>query len=804
MKNSKKKWVKRGILIGILAIAIAVVVFFVSKDKGVSEIKLPELPVLSYFGITDESTTVEDIRIVERDMNNILISNGYGVKLYLAPEDRYDTMLASAKEMMAAYNENLDTNKYAFKYSFDYATSTFSWECDADTVQEYCVYNQDTLIERLDANLDNYPNTPSIDIVLYTDYADYYTAAMAGELVDLDAALSSEASDLKHSIPQVFLDAVKVGTSEASASVFGIPSVQLVGKYEFIVFDQDLLDKYSEQVTANNGDDSFKAGFSKNQMLTLYDLEEYLAVVNADTESGVYPLLNGPTTPMYTSTGAAGDWEVMAGNVFAADYSKNFEIPYTYPAFYYNYTTITKYRSMGYMAPSDADIKSADFAVAFYVGTVSELEALIEETGKNLVYNVYSKPIATSEEIGEAVFTVHSANGGGTADYEDFATNFVRLLNRTSGETDIKNILLYGANGINYTLSNENEVIYANGNTYSMNNLYTGHTFHAHASDKDGAGVDYIEAAKKHNFDLVISKFSGFNPVNRNYSEKDLDGNSVKIAGVDYIAVMAEVISKYSDAFLDGSLCAIDATDPEYIKSVEADIRADLAEKLESEFIEALRLKKYAEFEVNLRADASWMSTTKNNAATSAEVAVLEQAEKDMISDYNESAGEDAEAFVPTEDEIAKHREDNAAYYDALYDEKYEASIATAITVECKTLWADYQLSVDYAMLVEEHINSAEYADEFDVRLVEEYDELFARNLETQIGASLDEFSAQLTEELNTAIAYANAEFLAEVTANYPYVDIEELTVFNSAAEVMATLYKTQYADLKGEAGSAS
>ena len=78
----KKKKSRAKIILGTVAIVVVValvVVFFVSNRKGAEELNLADIPVITFFGITGNSTTEEDIIAVERDLNTVLITDGYAV-----------------------------------------------------------------------------------------------------------------------------------------------------------------------------------------------------------------------------------------------------------------------------------------------------------------------------------------------------------------------------------------------------------------------------------------------------------------------------------------------------------------------------------------------------------------------------------------------------------------------------------------------------------------------------------------------------------------------------------------------------
>ncbi len=666
MKNKKllKKIIIWVLVIGIIGGAVA---FFLTSGDDAEEIKLDPVSVFSVYLPTGDTTTEEDILNVERDINNtLLVEANCAVKFYMAPLDRYETMLASAKEMMLAYNENNSKSveeKLGFEYKFDYATSTFTWKCDEDAVTPSVVYNSDTVIDLLDEGIEIYPNNPSIDIAVLLDYEDYYAAYDNEELVRLDTLLENEIKELKQSIPPLLFAALSTETGDKG--IYGIPTVRPIGEYEYMVFDKDLLDKY---------------GLDKNQMTSVEDLESYLEKVAAGENGAVIPLLNTPSTTFYEMYKGQHSLGVTDNGQMVFPYADN--------AFQKYYTTLARYRSLGYIGASDATIEGEKFAVAFFKGTKEEVEALAESTGKNLVYNggddgskPFAKPIASDMEVGEAVYCVfgnpyssYAADSSTSSADQKKAVDFLRLLNKKSAKQagDIKNILLYGAPGIHYTLSNtDDSVIFLNDNegkhTYSMYNIYTGNTFHAYNCYLDGYNVtdSMKEQGLKHNLDLVASKYNGY------VFEVPLfsfdDGST--LASIDYLAIVDEICNKYYEDYINGTIGAVDME--EFDANVAEEIRSSVAQALAEERKKLFEEALTEQFKKEIEADPVKMQAIKTEAETNAVELMFNTAKAELEAELRNKY----EPYGYTEEQItaqlAKDLTDDAvnAYIEENYDE---------------------------------------------------------------------------------------------------------------------------------------
>lgn len=777
-KNKLKKII---IIIVVVALIAGIVAVVLNRDNDADEITLADIPVITFFGITDSSTTPDDIRDVEWELNNVLITDGYAVKMYLAPEERYQTMIASAKEMMDAYMENNKksaSEKHGFEYKFDYDTSTFEYKCDETAQTPSVVYNQDTILELLEQDIDINPNAPSMDVVLVTSYDDYYTMALNGDFTRLNTSLTDIAKSLKQSIPNAFFEALKLNSS---GDIYGIPSVQVVGQYEFIVIDQDLLTKY---------------GVSKNQLVSVEDLDSYLKTVAADDDVDVIPLLNAPeSSPL----------ELNDGKTIGIDTNGTLSFPYTESTFRSYYATIARYRSLGFIGETDANIETDNFAVAFFKGTEQEVKALAEKTGKNLVYNKFSKPYATSEEVGEAVFCICAEKKYSVAK-SDYGIDFVCKLNAPKSQTDIKNILLYGALGINYSISDiDGYVEYANGNTYSMSNLYTGHTLHAHPSIDKGVSDEWISAAQAHNLDLLTSKLSGFKYEVRTYSVKDASGASIKLKGPDYLAVVNEIVANIYSDYTNGFCGAVDIDD--FNKRVDSLIKEDIAAEVKKTYESAVDAELTANYTAQVSSDAEWMATKRTEAESASlydlKEAVTATLKAELTAMYNSLGVTDADDIAnrlakDITDELVEERL-STDYSEQQISDAAEAKLNLYISNEVAVKVAEYKRTDAYTARINSYVNSAQFISIVNERFVNERDEAYYNVLDSEIEDQLYDFGDELVAQLDEAIIAANEAFISENKNTVSESELSELTLCESFNDFLENMLRKQYYDLKGE-----
>lgn len=777
-KNKLKKII---IIIVVIALVVGVVAVVLNRDNDADEITLADIPIITFFGITDSTTTPEDIRDVEWELNNVLITDGYAVKLYLAPEDRYQTMIASAKDMMDAYMENNKksaSEKLGFEYSFNYETSEFEYKCDDTAKTPAVVYNQDTILELLEQDVDINPNAPSMDVVLVTNYDDYYTMALNGEFTRLNSALTDIAKSLKQSIPDAFFEALKLNST---GDIYGIPSVQVVGQYEFLLLDQDLLTKY---------------GVSKNQLVSVEDLDSYLKTVAADSEVDAIPLLNAPqSSPL----------ELADTNSIGVDSTGTISLPYIDSSFQSYYGAIARYRSLGLMGDVDANVETDDFAVAFFRGTEQEVEALIEKTGKNLVYNKFSKPYATSEGVGEAVFCV-CAEKKYSVSKSDYGIDFVCKLNAPKSQTDIKNILLYGALGVNYSISDVTGYVeYANGNTYGMSNLYTGHTLHAHPSIDKGVSNERIAEAQAHNLDLLTSKLSGFKFTPKTYSVKDNSGNSLRLQGPDYLEVINNIVSGIYTDYINGVYGAVDIED--FNKRVDSLIKDDIANEVKKVYEASVEAELTADYTAQISADTEWMTAKKAEAESSSLYDLKEKVtatlKEELTAMYNSLGVTDAEDIAnrlakDITDELVEERLHND-YSDQQIADAAEAKLNLYISNEVAVKLAAYKTTDAYTARINAYANSAQFSAAVNERFAAEREQAYYEVLDSEIADNLYNFGEELKEKLDEAIVSANEAFIAEHKGTVSDAELAEINLCESFNDFYENMLRRQYYDLKGE-----
>ena len=746
--NKKKKIVKKAVLIGLVVALIAVAIVYVVAMQDDAVETVVEVPVYNVFGITDESTTEQDIINVELEMNRIIISRlNLAVNFYLTTADKYYQMVDEAYAMMEAYTAATKEG-HGFKYEFGYNPDTdkfFTYESGADVVTPTEVITEDYILDRLEAGQSFATNAPQIDILLVNDYSKYFELANANKLAALDTIIASDSKALKDYVPQILFDAAVINNK-----IYGVPTNVPVGQYQYMIFDDAYLDKYGEDAAT---------------MKSLEDLEGYLETIKLN-ETDVVPLQKVVAAPeqQFLFTEGFPAYVNNVGEVVPTYY--NSTAPGKMADFISYYALIAKYRTLGFL-PEEGQ-ENADFAVSFFTGTIDELKAYEEETGKSFSYNVYAKPVATNDNALRSIFCVSA-----TCNTPIPATSFIELI---TTDAQAKNVFLYGAEGINYITNADGTVKYVEatalnaGNTYIMENIYTGNTLLAYTYE--GGNADYAKNAMNHNRDLVSSRLLGFEyTTGKIYgSNKTEDGKTVSVAEPDYIALLTEIGNELFPTYLDGTAGELDyeAFALEAKTTVEENIRAKLAKEYEANY----KAELLASYKASIAADAEKMTALQTQAAAQVDAeiktALTKALTESLTAFYKEELGEEAtdeEIAAAVTAELTDERlteEKNALYTEEKLAEMVEKKVESLISSEASTLLNEEVKSEAYAAKLAALTASAAFNADYALRIESDYEAEFEAELMDAIEKKLEDKGLEVETKINEALLALTEKYKAD------------------------------------------
>ena len=458
---------------------------------------------ITLFSIVGDRTTEEDIARIQKAINNYTEAEfNTHVLCKFYKESEYDKVIAEkieAIELQLEEEARLAAEaKAAAKAAKEAARAAAAAGLTtvAETTTEETTEVDQTIINDYGLEETVYPaeNGTQMDIFLVRGKDNFLQYVEDGVMTTLDEELSINAKILKTYIHPTFFSAARVGSS-----TYGIPNNHVVGEYQYMLVDKELVDKYYYDP------DGFNA---------IADLEEYLDDI-IKYEPDVIPLMNEPAPRIeyFTSSpsliGAAVPKNAKPGtkatpnNLLGVNEFTN------------SYRMMIKYKEANAIAGSGAYIGDGNrYAAAVITGDVTTPE----EYEDNYYVSVYKYPTATDENVYSGMYCISS--------YAANVDRCMEVLELLTTEPEIINILAYGVRGVDYEI-NEDGLVSKLNTTYSMNLNYVGNMFmmtpSADMSDlmKKLAQDDWA-LAKKQNLDMVYSPYLGFN---LNYTSTDKEGN---------------------------------------------------------------------------------------------------------------------------------------------------------------------------------------------------------------------------------------------------------------------------------------
>ncbi len=483
---------------------------------------------ITLLGITDKDTKPEDIQAVEDALNKTLKSR-YNTKLEITfvPEDEY-VALVEQKLDLAKYYQNYDgaIATYNAYMKANANASSGSEKLFGNWIKKRVAISVDTLatrelyLEEMTTVLEDgtietlYPGARSpIDIIMIANEEMYDEFDALGILNAVDATNTSYKNLQKYIYPTYFSQ-----LRELKGSVKAIPNNNMLAEYTYLVVDKTLADKYDYNVSTFTGYD---------------DLASFLAEVKAN--ESVVPLANVPEAlgifKLFSDDIAIGTYFDPINGYDAKDGTGKFSVQnlFDIPQYTSHLSLMDEYENAGYFA---GDAEKDGFAVQVVVGDASVGEKYSAEDSE-----YYVKVIQNPFVLRETIFDGMLAVTGLTSD----ANRAMQIVEAINTDADIKNLLQYGIEGVNYTVNDDDTVTRLN-NNYMMNNAYTGNVYMGHL-EEGMAGTSWAYV-KQTNLKSALSPFLIF-PVDEAYLDSNLDAILKRTALCDALEPLGISYSEY-------------------------------------------------------------------------------------------------------------------------------------------------------------------------------------------------------------------------------------------------------------------
>lgn len=480
---------------------------------------------------TKDNTTEESVRLVEAEINKITKSK-FKTKVVLKAykeEDYYAAIEQSftekeneaamadkaAKELRKYLKDFTDKNEGRRKFYEEfpeyakYAETTT--DIFAESTAEETIFNEDTGFLEL-----KYPehDPNAVDIFFIGGYERLLEYIENDWVSRLDDELSSGSKKLKYYISPAYLSSVKV-----DKSTYAIPNNRTIGEYTYMLVNKELIKKYYYNI---------------NDLRDLPGCEEFLADI-AKHEPNVIPIDGAPDiyNVLYWSINA-DTLAIERDNFSVVGRTYNARSTYGEPPLFTSLFTFSSYRGqllanklyeeLGYFRSNVSS--DAECAIKIVKGG-AELEDLYAEKYEMVMLE---SPRAYIDDVFSSMFAI-----GGYVDSSTLA-RAMEILTYLNTNADLRNLLAYGIEGINYTLDEAGQVVRTPNNGYHMDLYKTGNAFIAHT--EKGMDPEIWENGKKQNRDVTIDMLFDFTFV----------GEKVDVAPIKAIAALSDAIKARIDA----------------------------------------------------------------------------------------------------------------------------------------------------------------------------------------------------------------------------------------------------------------
>ena len=479
----------------VCAIALSGCSLFEEETTEEADSRLPM--TLSVLGIKKEGTTDEAVQAVEDAINVITVAKyETKIKLTLVTEDEYYD-LVTERVAEAKYNETVDKaieqyNKYAKEVALEKqkalnnANSKSSGKLrrsietvQPETMETRPVYSKEetTYIEGIGTVIVYPEPTSPVDILMISGKEMYDLFNEEGILASLDTTMTTSSdttnfTKLTQYIYPTFFSQLK----EISGTVNAIPNNNLLAEYTYIVVDKALADEFRLNIDEVSG---------------YGDLSDFLASVKA--KGGVTPFESVPDPlgifyPFGKEIAVASYFDPIFG--YDKEEGKSFTVSnlFDIPQYTNHLALMDTYKSAGYF-----DKTGDKFAVAAIKG-----DASVEDVyGEDYYVKVIQNPFVEEQVIFNGMMAVSS-----------IAQNDVRaleLIQAFNTDPDLKNLLQYGIEGVNYEVNSDGLTIKRLNSEYMMDTKLTGNVYMGYP--EEGQSADIWENYKATNISSALSPF---------------------------------------------------------------------------------------------------------------------------------------------------------------------------------------------------------------------------------------------------------------------------------------------------------
>lgn len=436
---------------------------------------------LNMYILTENETDPEQAKAVQMALNEILLPDyKTTVKINYLTEDNYWSEIDKIEAETKQYLEELEAKEAAEKEAAKQANidgkKEETEEVDTEELEAEIDAEYNELIDQVFDQDDIVLENPQLDIFLVNSPEKYKELIEDERIIAIDSYMTLNSKVLKSYIYPTFFTGAKLGT----LSTYGIPNNKVIGEYEYLVFNKELLDKY---------------GYSSENMKTFDSLAGYLAVIAAN-EPGVVPLAHGAGPQFFEYYGEEGSaLGLTSSQIIMSAFSEKAD-----ETVKNHFKTVRRYKLAGYIP--DNYVEGTKFAVDIRKGYADSPEIWSAAENTEYVCEVYKRPLAKTENTIDSVFVVSSQSRN--------PQRAVEIISYLTTDPNLVNTLQYGIQDTHYYYNRESEKVKVNPNGgYFMNDNYTGNQYIKYVLNGE---ENRLEAYKKQNLDSLVSLYYGYVP----------------------------------------------------------------------------------------------------------------------------------------------------------------------------------------------------------------------------------------------------------------------------------------------------
>ncbi|MBQ9251192.1 MAG: extracellular solute-binding protein [Clostridia bacterium] len=376
-----------------------------------------------------------------------------------------------------------------------------------------------------------------MDLIFTADWREYGIEVSGGLLQPLDDLLEEYGQGIKETLPQTFLDGVKV-----NGVLYGIPTNK----------ELCVPEGYLVNVTAAK-EIGWDVQFDDPTIKTVEDLEPWLAAYK-EKYPNKYPYLMDGAAGRWPDEPWVADWASLDDNYLAmkmaADENGEFDETiysiFETPEQEAHIRTMYKYGQAGYIDP-DAALTSFDYNGTFGRGDFLVMTAPLK--GNNIkATEMYEANHTVDFEYTEIttqpkyVITVHA--GGSMFGIPVTSQNpaaAMKYLNLMHSDKELVNLMLFGVEGVNYTKVNDEQVeISSDANWYGV---------HGGAWTVGNTLLQYVTTAEDPQKNALLQSYA-----DDAVATASLGFRFTKDPVADQIAAVAQVIKEYAEPLMCGQV----------------------------------------------------------------------------------------------------------------------------------------------------------------------------------------------------------------------------------------------------------